>query len=135
MDRRQFSMGLLATLSPVAAHADYDALVYERGLLGRLRAENRPIILNYTASWSYTCDIKRERLAQLKRENAAYSARLTFVDIDWDTFGPSQMAQRMDVDRHCTLIAMKGETEICRLVAETNEGRLRAFLDKVLQAA
>ncbi len=134
MNRRSFLVSAAALCIPLPAQAAYQATSYRRGMIAELQAQNRPVILNYTASWSYTCEIKRNIIAKLKSDNSAYRDLLTFVDIDWDTYGPSQMAQRWKVERHCTLISFKGETELARLVAVRDEIRIKTFLDQALAA-
>ncbi len=137
MDRREFAKLALAApvafLAPDAALA-YRAVEYAPGVLAQAWSGNMPVVVNYNASWSMTCQIKRAIIAQLKSENPAYLQGLLFVDIDWDTYGRSQLAERMMVERRSTLVAFKGETEVGRLVAETNPDRIRMFLDDALAA-
>lgn len=120
-------------LSPSAALA-YRAVEYAPGVLADAWSGRLPVIANYNASWSMTCQIKRAIIAQLKADNPDYLEGLAFVDIDWDTYGRSQMAERLMVERRSTLLSFKGETETGRLVADTNPDRIRRFLDDALAA-
>ena len=134
MHRRHFlSLGAAATLIPVAARASYEAMPYEWGMRRELAASDQPVILNFRSSWSLTCQIKEQILAGLKAANPAYR-RLTFIDVDFDTYGPSQWVERLGVRRRSTLVAMKGEREIARVENEPVEDRLRALLDAALAA-
>ena len=74
-------------------------------------------------------------LKRLKAENPDYEANITFVNIDWDTYGRSSFAQRLNIPRRSTLVVLKGDTEVGRLVAETREDRIKALLDAALNAA
>lgn len=96
-----------------------------------LRKTDQTVILNYRAKWSLTCQTKLELIAKLISENPAYGA-LTFVDVDWDTFGRSQMTQRLKITRRSTLVVMKQGKEITRIVNEPYERNMRAFLDAAL---
>ena len=64
----------------------YSSITFTPAEWDRIRATDQTVILNWRASWSLTCQIKLELIAKLIGENPAY-ANLTFVDIDWDTFG------------------------------------------------
>lgn len=126
--------GGLAVLWPGAAFARYEALSYRRGLLRELQDEGRLIVVNFTAAWSPVSRLKRETLGQIKAENPTYAQNITFVDIDWDTFGPSRMAERMQIKEHATLVAFRGSREIARINGTYEEAALRAFLERVISA-
>lgn len=139
MDRRSFLQtvtlaGGLSALWPVAAMARYEAVPYRRGLLRELQEEGRLIVVNFTAEWSPLSRLKRDTLAQIKSENPTYSQAITFVDIDWDTFGPSRMVERMRIKEHATLVAFRGSREIARITGTYDEAELRAFLERVIAA-
>lgn len=139
MKRRTFLQGtmmpgVLVAVWPVAALARYDAIPYQRGLLRELQDDGALIIVNFTAAWSPTSRLKRDTLARIKADTPAYARSIQFVDIDWDTFGTSRMAERMRIDRHATLVAFRGRTEIARIEATFNEPGLRDFLDRVMAA-
>lgn len=137
-NRRNFiAMAMVAPLwglqvSPAAAA--YAAQDYRPGKLRDLRDNGQPVIVNYWASWSITCQIKRDIISDLKRDDPRYLSGLTFLDVNWDTYGRSVMAQRMKVERRSTLIALRGNDEIARIVAETDPRAVKGFLDTALSA-
>jgi len=138
MHRREFitlaaATGLTAFAPP--AQAAYLAIQYVPGLIRDLQSGGGTLIVNFSATWSLTSQIKRDAISQMKQDNPDYSANITFVDVDWDTYGPSEMARRLKVQRHATLIALQGKEEVARLVAEIDERRIKAFLDQTLAAA
>ena len=108
-------------------------LTYSPTEWARLSQTNETYILNFRAKWSITCNIKLELIAQLLLENPDY-ARLTFIDVDWDTFGQSEMAQRMRVKRRSTLVIQKRGKEIGRIENQPYAHKMRAFLDAALSA-
>ena len=134
MHRRTFLFSTAAATAclPLRAHA-YPAEVFTPALWRDLRDEDRTVIFNYRATWSLTCQIKAELIADALAENPAYQS-LQFVDIDWDTFGPSQLTQRLKVTRRSTLLVMKRGQEIARLENEPYARRVRALLDTALAA-
>ena len=136
MFRRQFLTIAAAALTLPARPADaaYEAVTYDRTLPRDLRDSGRTVIYNFRTSWSWTCQIKEELLAELLRETPAYRS-LTFVDVDWDTYGPSEWVERrMKVRRQSTLVAMKGADEIARLENDPSKPSLRGLLDAALSA-
>ena len=132
MQRRVFLAGLGATVLPGAISA-YPSVPYVEATFPDLRDTTDKLVLNWRASWSLTCQIKEELITDLITENPVYR-QLTFVDVDWDTFGPSVWAQRLKVERRSTLIAMRGTQEITRIVNEPHELQIKRFLDAAVSA-
>ena len=131
MLRRRFLLSAAAfSCAPVALQA-YPAESFSPALWSSLSDTSDVVVLNYRASWSLTCQIKADILAKLLSENPDYE-RLTFIDVDWDTFGPSVLTQRLGVERRSTLLVVKGGKEVARLVNEPYERRIRALLDQAL---
>jgi thiol-disulfide isomerase/thioredoxin len=131
MHRRDFIISAAAFL-PTMAGA-YQAQVFTPARWDSLKDTGDTVILNYRASWSLTCQIKADLIAEALAENPSY-ARLTFVEVDWDTFGRSQMTERLKVTRRSTLLVMKNGTEVARLVNEPQARKVRALLDAALAA-
>lgn len=132
MDRRNFLIALPAIALGTPARA-YAPLQYAPQTWPDIRDNSDRVILNFRASWSLTCQIKRDILAKLLEETPRYRA-LTFLDVDWDTFGRAQWTERLKVDRRSTLIAMRQKTEIARIVNKPTERALRGFLDRALDS-
>lgn len=132
MHRRTFMLSAAAVLVPTLGAA-YPAQMFTPAIWRELRNTNQTVVMNFRASWSLTCQIKADLIADALAENPAYE-NLTFVDVDWDTFGPSQMTQRLKVKRRSTLLVMKNGEEVARLVNEPYARKVRAFLDAALAA-
>ncbi len=132
--RRTFVMSSLASTAIAAPlYAAYAPENFEVDIWRSLRNSEARVVFNFRASWSHTCDIKAELLDSLIAQNPSYRA-LDIVEVDWDTFGPSQMAERLKIQRQSTLIALRGRTEIARVENQPFENQLRAFLDTALRA-
>ncbi|MEM6372293.1 MAG: thioredoxin family protein [Pseudomonadota bacterium] len=132
MHRRIFLLSSAAVLFPCLSAA-YPAEDFSPSLWRDLRETDRVVILNYRASWSLTCQIKADLIAEAIAANPAYG-ELTFIDVDWDTFGRSQLTERLKVERRSTLLVMKNGREVARLVNEPYERPIRALLDSALVA-
>ena len=132
MHRRSFLLSCAVSLVPSVVLA-YPSEPFSPSVWRDLRATDQVVVLNYRATWSLTCQIKSDLIAEALVENPAYG-RLVFVDVDWDTFGHSQMTERLKVKRRSTLLVMKNGTEVTRLVNEPYERQVRALLDTALAA-
>lgn len=132
MHRRTFFLSPAALALPTVGQT-YPAQVFTPAVWRDLRGTDQTVVMNFRASWSLTCQIKSDLIAEALADNPAYG-NLTFLDVDWDTFGPSQMTQRLKVERRSTLLVMKNGTEVTRLVNEPYARKVRALLDAALAA-
>ncbi|MFK7874885.1 MAG: thioredoxin family protein [Paracoccaceae bacterium] len=132
MQRRFFCLSFAACAVPSVA-SSYPSVPYVRETWEDLQSRSDKIVLNWRATWSLTCQRKSEILGQLVVENPSYTA-ITFVDVDWDTFGPSVWAERLKIKRRSTLVAMRNKREITRIENKPDIVSVRRFLDAVLDA-
>lgn len=115
MQRRTFLLSCPALFVPCASVA-YPAREFSSEAWREVRDNGRVAILNYRASWSLTCQIKADLIQDALAQIPAYRA-LTFVDVDWDTYGPSQLTQQLGVRRRSTLLVTKAGDEVARLLS------------------
>lgn len=133
MNRRRFlTLSTAAIATPGLAHAFLD-LEYAPATWRNLRDTDQTVVLFFKADWSLTCQIKEDIIADLLQDTPEFQ-RITFVDVDWDTFGPSQMAERLKINRRSTLVVMKQGQEIARLENDPQPYKLRAVLETALAA-
>ena len=135
MNRRTLILSGAATLVMPAAPALASAVNYVPGLLKKHQAAGDTVFLDFTASWCGTCRAQGRVLESLKAENRAYDQNIVFIDVDWDTYGNSVMADRLKIPRRSTLVAMKGKKEIGRIVADTSKRNIKTLVDAALGAA
>jgi len=131
MHRRTFLLSTAALIPSIVSA--YPAEDFSPAVWQNMRASDETYILNYRATWSLTCQIKAELISEALAENPHYN-RLTFVDIDWDVYGTSQLTQKLDVNRRSTLLVIKRGEEVARLENEPYARKVRALLDKALAA-
>lgn len=135
MNRRTLILSGAATLVLPAAPALASAVEYVPGLLKKHQAAGDTVLLDFTASWCGTCRAQGRVLESLKAENPAYDENIVFIDVDWDTYGKSQMADSLKIPRRSTLVVLKGKTEIGRIVADTSKRNIKKLVDAALSAA
>ena len=131
MHRRQFMASAAALTCIPSLSQAYSAEMFSPTLWRELRGQPKVVVLNFRATWSLTCQIKADILAKLIADKAAYE-QIQFVEVDWDTFGPSVLTGRLGVKRHSTLLLMKAGNEVARLENEPFERKIRALLDQAL---
>jgi thiol-disulfide isomerase/thioredoxin len=98
-------------------------------------AKGETLFLDFTASWCSTCRSQGRTINALKAENPAYAQAVTFIDIDWDTYGTSELAQSLKIPRRSTLVVLKGDQELGRIVAQTGTAQIKALMDTALAAS
>ncbi|EAQ01118.1 hypothetical protein OB2597_14209 [Pseudooceanicola batsensis HTCC2597] len=134
MKRRDF-LALTAAGIAVPSLSAAMPLAYKPGLVQEHLDAGETVFLDFKASWCSTCAAQDRVLQKLKAANPAYERVITFVDVDWDTYRKAQFTARLRIPRRSTLVVLKGDDEIGRLVAETREDRIRDLLDAALAAA
>jgi len=135
MDRRTFLTTASAfALSPLAAAA-YEGTAYAPGVLEAALRRGDTVLLDFFAPWCVTCRAQRRVIDALLAENPGYERHITFITVDWDTYGRAPIARKYRVPRRSTLIALKGKAEIGRIVAGTGRDQIKALLDAALAAA
>lgn len=133
--RRDVMIGAAAATLTSALPASAAVLDYTPGLLKERLNAGDTVFLDFTASWCGTCRAQGRVLTNLKQANPAYDKNITFIDVDWDTYGTSDMAGRLKIPRRSTLVVLKGKKEIGRIVADTSERNIKKLMDAALGAA
>lgn len=135
MHRRTFLTLTAATLAlPLAAHATPNA-PYTPDLLKSELAAGKTVFLDFFAPWCGTCVAQRRIIDGLKAENPAYEANISFLVVDWDTNLDGDLVKQLKIPRRSTLVVLRGDKELGRIVAGTAKADIKALLDLALQAA
>ncbi len=134
MKRRDFS--ILATASLLVPHAGWAGTTrYRPGLAREELAAGRTVFLDFKASWCPTCAAQERVIAALKAENPAYEQQISFIDVDWDNYGNGELSRSLNIPRRSTLVVLKGDQELGRIVAGTKRKVIRELMDIALAAA
>jgi len=138
MNRRDF-MILTASVSTAAAlpaFAGFDTgMDYTPGMVAGRLAKGETVFLDFSASWCSTCRAQAKIIKALQAANPAYKAKITFISVDWDTFQNDDLTKSLNIPRRSTLVVLKGDAELGRIVAGTSESDIKALMDTALSAA
>lgn len=138
MDRRHF-LALSAAASASAAFAlpasAAQMVDYTPGLVDAELAAGKTVFLDFAATWCSTCAAQERVINALQSENPDYLANITFIRVDWDDHRRAEITQRLAIPRRSTLVVLKGDAELGRIVAGTGRAQIKALLDTALGAA
>jgi len=134
MDRRHFliSLAAIATAGPAMAGSGQ---VYTEGLVQQELDAGKTVFIDFFAEWCSTCRVQEIKVNELKASNPDYEANVSFVSVNWDEFGNSRLARRLNIPRRSTLVVLKGNKELGRIVAGTSTSAIKNLMDRALTAA
>lgn len=136
MKRRAFLTTVsLAAIAPQAFAGGANTLDYTPGLIKSELAAGKTLLVDFAADWCSTCARQERIIEELRAANPAYSDAITFVRVDWDDFKRHDVTTSRNIPRRSTLILLRGEEELGRLVAETRTAEIQALLDIGLTSA
>lgn len=134
MKRRDFLiLSAAGTVMPAAAWAG--TTNYRPGLALEELAAGKTVFLDFTATWCVTCAAQGRVIDALKAENPAYEQQISFIDVDWDIYGKKKLSNSLRIPRRSTLVVLKGEQELGRIVAGTKRKVIKKLMDIALAAA
>lgn len=132
MLRRTFLSAIAAALAlvPMTGHATDPVTVdYTPGLIETALADGKTVFVDYAANWCSTCKRQERVIKSLRQANPAYDAAMMFVRVDWDTYKDHEVAAFRDVPRRSTLLVLRGDDELGRIIAGTAEADIKALMD------
>ncbi len=138
MKRRDFlKTATLAALIPVGAIAaeDENWTNYRPGVVDAALKEGKTVFLDFHALWCGTCKAQRRQMDKLMDENPAYLEQVMFVNVDWDAYMNAAITFDLEIPRRSTLVVLKGDEELGRIVAGTKREDIKALMDAALEAA
>ena len=139
MKRRDFMLltaaASAATLAPQIGLAATAPLDYQPALLNERLKAGDTVFLDFKASWCTTCRAQERAINALKADNPAYDEAITFINVDWDEWGRSDLVKQLNVPRRSTLVVLRGNQELGRIVADTSKANIKALMDTALAAA
>jgi thiol:disulfide interchange protein len=135
MNRRDFLIATAAVslAMPLAAHAA--AKDYTPEVLAAELAAGRTVFLDFKASWCSTCAAQERVINALMQENPAYAQSISFLNVDWDQWGDGDLVKELNIPRRSTLVVLKGDKELGRIVAGTGRNEIKALMDMALATA
>ena len=134
MKRRTF-ISLIAGLALVPSMVAAGGVEYTPGLIKNALAQGKTVFVDYAANWCSTCKRQERLIDQLRERNPAYDENMTFVRVDWDLYSDHEVTESRNIPRRSTLIVLKGDEELGRIVAGTNINKIKELMDQGLAKA
>lgn len=134
MNRRIFVLSLLALPFAGSAFAA-NGTAYRKGLVEKELAAGKTVFLDFYTDWCSTCRAQGTKIRKLMAGNPEYEANISFIKVDWDQHSSSTLARRLNIPRRSTLVVLKGDRELGRIVASTSTDKIKALMDTALAAA
>ncbi|MEM1272396.1 MAG: thioredoxin family protein [Pseudomonadota bacterium] len=132
ISRRNFALAAAAVLAVPTRSRASETLDYAPGLVDERLAAGDTVLADFYATWCSTCRRQERVLGDLRGTNPAYDSAITFVKVDWDLYGRGELATRLSIPRRSTLVLLRGDQELGRLVADTRRDAIAALLDQAL---
>lgn len=132
MNRRTFFASMFAiTVMPVMASAA-DFVDYKPGVIDAALEDGKTVFVDYSAPWCGTCKRQERVINALRAADPVYDSSMIFVKVDWDTYKNHEVAVFREIPRRSTLLVLRGEQELGRVVAGTSESQIKTLLDSGL---
>lgn len=129
MDRRHFIASTAAlAMAPLAVQAA-TSVDYAPGVIETALSEGKTVFVGYTAKWCGTCKTQERVIDALLEENPSYADAMTFVRVDWDDFKGHEVTTSRGIPRRSTLLVLRGDEELGRVVAGTSKAQIKALMD------
>ena len=131
MIRRTFLMMSAAALIATAtsAYASQDAIEYMPGDIKAALSKGETVFVDYYTSWCGTCKRQGRVVSELRSKNPAYNKAMKFIKVDWDVYASHAVSTSRNIPRRSTLLVLKGDKELGRIVAGTSESKIKALMD------
>ena len=134
MHRRLFlAAGLSLALTPLSGQAA-NFVYYTPGVIEAALAEGKTVFVDYSATWCGTCKRQERVINALRADDPSYDAGMTFVKVDLDTYKADDVTVFRGIPLRSTLIVLRGEDELGRVVAGTSKAQIKALMDAGLSA-
>lgn len=104
---------------------------YSDARLAALQSEGHPVLVEVYADWCSTCRRQSPILEEILGEDEF--SHVVALKLDWDA--QRSEARALGAPRQSTLFVFRDGKRIGMSVAETDEQRLRAFLDDLVTTA
>jgi thiol-disulfide isomerase/thioredoxin len=131
MNRRTLLASVLAVgLVPAVASAEGPGMIdYTPGVIENALADGKTVFVDYAAKWCSTCKRQERVINALRSANPAYDENMVFVRVDWDDYKDHEVTQFRNIPRRSTLLLLRGDDELGRLIAGTSESEIKALMD------
>ncbi len=106
-----------------------DFVTYNPKVLEQALANGETVFLDFKADWCTTCAAQARVISALREEKPDYDKAMTFMLADWDMWKDKPIVSEMNILRRSTLVVLRGEEELGRVVAETSKEKIQSLMD------
>ena len=132
MNRRTFISVLTGLVLMSGMSFANESIVYTPGLIKERLSAGETLFVDYSATWCSTCNRQEKILTKIRENNSAYDEKMTFVKIDWDTYKGHEVTSSRNIPRRSTLLVLRGNEEIGRIIAGTDPKEIELLMAKGL---
>ena len=132
MNRRTFISVLTGLVLMSGMSFANESIVYTPGLIKERLSAGETLFVDYSATWCSTCNRQEKILTKIRENNSAYDEKMTFVKIDWDTYKDHEVTSSRNIPRRSTLLVLRGNEEIGRIIAGTDPKEIELLMAKGL---
>jgi len=100
---------------------------YSGGALAEAQKADRPVALHFHAAWCPTCRAQEQAMQSLTSDPAL---NLTVLVANYDT--EKDLKRRFNVRAQSTIVVLRGQKELARLVGESSQTSIRQALKTAL---
>jgi len=105
---------------------------YEPGLIKEKLAAGETVLVDFAADWCSTCKRQEQVISELRTSNPEFDKNISFVRVDWDDYGSHEVATSRKIPRRSTLLLLRGDEELGRIVAGTDSDQIKELLELAL---
>ena len=132
MNRRTFISVLTGLVLMSGMSYANESIVYTPGLIKERLSAGETLFVDYSATWCSTCKRQEKILNEIRKNNSFYDEKMTFVKIDWDTYKDHEVTSSRNIPRRSTLLVLRGNEEIGRIIAGTDPKEIELLMAKGL---
>jgi thioredoxin 1 len=105
---------------------------YTPGAIQQALDSGKTVFVDYSATWCGTCKRQERVINALRAADPAYDSAMVFMKVDWDTFKDHEVTKSRSIPRRSTLLVLRGDAELGRLVAATANDQIKGLMQKGL---
>ena len=116
---------------PFAAFADLWT-DYKPGLIQSQLDTGKTVFVDYAADWCSTCKRQERVINEIVQQNPEYKQAMAFIRVDWDSYKNHEVTTSRKIPRRSTLLVLRNNEELGRIVAGTAIKEIQVLMDKGL---